>query len=91
MTNDAITIIGYMMQFGWRLLTCCYLPGTSITPAAMLAFGTLTFIAIKFMTSLFSTGYLDTRSIDEMQLRSGRHASRQISRTDIRSHSKHNR
>lgn len=45
-----------MFTWGWRFLTSVYIPGTNLTPAALILFSTITVVALKFITGLFGTG-----------------------------------
>lgn len=56
MTQDTISILQFWFLWGWRLLTSTYLPGTNVTPAAMLLFGAFAILSIKFFTNLMGVG-----------------------------------
>lgn len=56
MTSDSLTILQFWFTWGWRLLTSTYLPGTNVTPAAMILFGAFAMLAIRFIMSLTGVG-----------------------------------
>lgn len=56
MTSQSVLILKSWFSWGWQLLTSFYLPGTNVTPAAMLLFGSFAFIALKFFTRLVGNG-----------------------------------
>lgn len=55
MTNDFLQCAAWIFQSAWRFLTGIYLPGTNVTPAAMLLFGALTFIVFNWLSALLNT------------------------------------
>lgn len=62
MTSDAISIVRFMFTCAWQLLTCFHLPGTNVTPLAMMFFVASVGVAIKFLVSFFGVG--DARKED---------------------------
>lgn len=56
MTSNFLTAISWWFQTAWRFLTSVYLPGTNVTPAAMLLFAAAAVIGIKFIRRLLDTG-----------------------------------
>ena len=49
MTSDFITALQWIFHTGYYLLTCFYIPGTNVTPFAMIMFGASVFVVIKFL------------------------------------------
>lgn len=73
MTSDFASALRVIFQMGWGLLTSFYIPGTNITPAALLLFSSVTYISLKFLVSLFGTGGLSSSNVVHAQrTRSGR-------------------
>lgn len=56
MTQNFYDCLKTLFGCVWSLLTSFHLPGTNITPAAMILFGALTYIALKFFTNMIGTG-----------------------------------
>lgn len=73
--NDGsfFTILSFMFTWVWRFLTSAYIPGTNLTPAALLLFPAVTFISLKFITSLFGTGSVSgSNAVHAQRTREGR-------------------
>lgn len=55
MTQDFVSCLTWIFSAAWRLLTGFYLPGTNITPAAMLLFGALSYIVYQWLSNMLNT------------------------------------
>lgn len=70
MSSRFAVALKFIFEVGWRFMTSVKLPGTDITPMAMILFGTFTFIALKFITYLFGLGSLsDASDMNQASLR----------------------
>ena len=49
MTQNAINVLTYIMAWGWRFLTGYYIPGTNVTPGALLLLMFLIVIVTRFI------------------------------------------
>lgn len=54
MTQNAIDVLTFILAWGWRFLTGYYIPGTNVTPGAMLFFILLASLVINFFRRLFN-------------------------------------
>ena len=54
MTQNALTVLQYLMAWGWRFMTGYYIPGTNVTPGACLLFIFFVTFVIKFARRLFN-------------------------------------
>ena len=52
MTQNAIQILTFIFAWGWRFLTGFYIPGTNVTPGAVLFFIFLAYISLKLISRL---------------------------------------
>ena len=52
MTQDFITAITWIFHAGWTFFTGFYFPGTNVTPASMLLFGSITVLTFRFINRL---------------------------------------
>lgn len=59
MTSDAISVVRFMWDIAFKLLTCIHIPGTNITPLAMLFFLAVVVVSLKFLTNMFGIGSVD--------------------------------
>lgn len=67
MTSDFALGLRAIISMGWGLLTSFYIPGTNITPAALLLFSSVTYISLKFLVNLFGTGGLSSTNVVHAQ------------------------
>lgn len=56
MTQNFYDCLKTLFGCCWSLLTSFHLPGTNITPAAMILFGAVAYISLKFFTNIIGTG-----------------------------------
>lgn len=54
MTQNALQVLTFIFGWGWRFMTSNYIPGTNVTPGAVILFVFLTSMIIKFARRLFS-------------------------------------
>lgn len=54
MTQNALQVLRYILAWGWRFLTGFYIPGTNVTPGALLFFVFLVVVLSKFIKRLFN-------------------------------------
>lgn len=59
MTSDAISVVRFMWDIAFKLLTCIHIPGTNVTPLAMLFFLAVVVVSLKFLTNMFGIGSVD--------------------------------
>ena len=62
MTGNAITVLRFILAWGWRFLTGYYIPGTNVTPGAMLFMVLLASFVINFFRRIFSVETSNTHS-----------------------------
>lgn len=55
-SSDFAAIIRFMWETAFRFMTAFYIPGTHITPLALLFFIACTTLALKFITNVFGIG-----------------------------------
>lgn len=53
MSNSVILFLRAFFDSCWALLTCFHLPGTNVTPAALMLFIASAVIGINFITRVF--------------------------------------
>lgn len=56
MTQNFLDCLKTLFGCTWSLLTSFHLPGTNITPAAMLLFGAVAYLSLKFFTNVIGNG-----------------------------------
>lgn len=59
MTQNALTVLQFLAAWGWRFFTGFYIPGTNVTPGAILFFILFVHVALKFIkrvTDVSSSG-----------------------------------
>lgn len=61
MTQNALQTLTFIFAWGWRFLTSNYIPGTNVTPGAVILFVFLTSMIIKFARRLFSVPSSSTK------------------------------
>lgn len=49
MTQNALTVLQFLAAWGWRFLTGFYIPGTNVTPGAMLFFILFVSVVVNFI------------------------------------------
>ena len=54
MTQNALTVLRFILAWGWRFFTGFHIPGTNVTPAALLLFIFLITILIGWLRGLFN-------------------------------------
>ena len=54
MTVNALNTLKFILAWGWRFLTGFYIPGTNVTPAAVLLFVFFVTFVLKFARRLFN-------------------------------------
>lgn len=52
MTQNALQTITFILAWGWRFLTGYYIPGTNVTPGAVLFFIVFVKVALSFIKRL---------------------------------------
>lgn len=62
MTGNAITVLKFILAWGWRFLTGYYIPGTNVTPGAFLFMLIFTSFVINFFRRLFNVAESGTKS-----------------------------
>lgn len=55
-SSDFSAVIRFMWETAFRFMTSFYIPGTRITPLALLFFVACTTIALRFITNMFGIG-----------------------------------
>lgn len=70
MTNDFYLALQFWFETAYKLLKSCYLPGTNVTPLAMLFFSSVVFLTFKFISSILqSTTFRHSRDIGDVNNR----------------------
>lgn len=54
MTQNALTVLRFILAWGWRFFTGYYIPGTNVTPGALLFFIFLIVVLTKWLKGLFN-------------------------------------
>lgn len=49
MTQNALTVLQFLAAWGWRFFTGYYIPGTNVTPGAILFFVLFVHVVINFI------------------------------------------
>lgn len=63
-TDKGVAILRFMWQMAFNLLTSFYIPGTRITPLALLFFVSFTYLAIQFFVRILGLGSVsDTMNV----------------------------
>lgn len=55
MTNDFLLALQFWFQTAYNFLKSVYLPGTNVTPLAMLFFSAIVYISFKFISEILGT------------------------------------
>lgn len=56
MTSDALAVVQNLFSVIWSLFTSWYIPGTHVTPGAMLVFCLFFALGIRFIKRITSVG-----------------------------------
>lgn len=54
MTQNAFQVMRFILAWGWRFFTGYYIPGTNVTPGAMLLFVAFSALIIDFTRRMFN-------------------------------------
>lgn len=65
MTLHGFTVLSFIFSWGWRFFTGFHIPGTNITPGAILLFAFLTSIILNFARRLFGVEQIKINKGDE--------------------------
>ena len=65
MTQNALQVLRYILAWGWRFMTGWYIPGTNVTPGALLFFVFLVVVLTKFVKRLFNVSESKSSAKDE--------------------------
>lgn len=66
-TNDFLSGLRFIFSMGWKLITAFCIPGTNVTPAALMLFVSVSFISLKFLTQLFGIGGVSSTNVAHAQ------------------------
>lgn len=64
MTQNALTVLRFILAWGWRFFTGIYIPGTNVTPGALLLFVFLITVLSKWLKGLFNANTSNSSSKD---------------------------
>ena len=54
MTQNALTVLRFILAWGWRFFTGYHIPGTNVTPGGLLLFAFLLSFLLGWLRSLFN-------------------------------------
>ena len=64
MTQQAVETLRWILAWGWRFMTGYYIPGTNVTPGAIMFFILFVNVAIRFIRSISDVSSSSKRSED---------------------------
>lgn len=65
MTQNALTVLRFILAWGWRFFTGFYIPGTNVTPGALLLFIFLITVVLGWVKGLFNAQVSSKSSNDK--------------------------